>query len=34
MTVKEVFELRKQGKIEETYEAIRPMYGGEISHLK
>ena len=26
MTVKEVFELRKQGKIEEAYEAIRPMY--------
>ena len=26
MTVKEVFELRKQGKIEESYEAIRPMY--------
>jgi len=26
MTVKEVFELRKQGKIEEAYEVIRPMY--------
>lgn len=26
MTVKEVFDLRKQGKIEEAYEAIRPMY--------
>ena len=26
MTVKEVFELRKQGKIEEAYDAIRPMY--------
>lgn len=26
MTVREVFELRKQGKIEEAYEAIRPMY--------
>ncbi|MCR4917200.1 MAG: acetyltransferase [Prevotella sp.] len=26
MTVKEVFELRKQGKIEEAYETIRPMY--------
>ena len=26
MTVKEVFELRKQGKIEEAYESIRPMY--------
>ena len=26
MTVKEVFQLRKQGKIEEAYEAIRPMY--------
>ena len=26
MTVKEIFELRKQGKIEEAYEAIRPMY--------
>ena len=26
MTVKEIFELRKQGKIEEAYEAIRPVY--------
>lgn len=26
MTVKEVFELRKQGLIEEAYDAIRPMY--------
>lgn len=26
MTVKDVFELRKQGKTEEAYEAIRPMY--------
>ena len=26
MTVKEIFELRKQGRIEEAYEAIRPMY--------
>ena len=26
MTVKEVFDLRKQGRIEEAYEAIRPMY--------
>ena len=26
MTVKEVFDLRKQGKTEEAYEAIRPMY--------
>lgn len=26
MTVKEVFDLRKHGKIEEAYEAIRPMY--------
>lgn len=26
MTVKEVFDLRKQGKIEEAYDAIRPMY--------
>ena len=26
MTVKEIFALRKQGKIEEAYEAIRPMY--------
>ena len=26
MTVKDIFDLRKQGKIEEAYEAIRPMY--------
>ena len=26
MTVKEVFELRKEGKIEEAYHAILPMY--------
>lgn len=26
MTVKEVFDLRKQGRIEEAYNAIRPMY--------
>lgn len=26
MTVKEIFDLRKQGKIEEAYEAIRPQY--------
>ena len=26
MTVKEIFDLRKQGKIEEAYEAIRPLY--------
>jgi len=26
MTVKEVFELRKQGRLEEAYDAIRPMY--------
>ena len=26
MTVKEVFDLRKQGRIEEAYKAIRPMY--------
>lgn len=26
MTVKEIFSLRKQGHIEEAYEAIRPMY--------
>ena len=26
MTVRDIFELRKQGKIEEAYEAIRPMY--------
>ncbi len=26
MTVRDIFELRRQGKIEEAYEAIRPMY--------
>ena len=26
MTIKEVFDLRKQGRIEEAYEVIRPMY--------
>ena len=26
MTVREIFDLRKQGKIEEAYEAIKPMY--------
>ena len=26
MTVKEIFELRKEGKIEEAYNAILPMY--------
>lgn len=26
MTVREIFELRKQGRVEEAYEAIRPMY--------
>ena len=26
MTVKEIFDLRREGKIEEAYEAIRPMY--------
>lgn len=26
MTVKEIFDLRKQGRVEEAYEAIRPMY--------
>lgn len=26
MTVKEIFELRQQGRIEEAYDAIRPMY--------
>ena len=26
MTVKDIFALRKQGKIEEAYEAIRPIY--------
>ena len=26
MTVKDIFDLRKQGRVEEAYEAIRPMY--------
>ena len=26
MTVQDIFALRKQGKIEEAYEAIRPIY--------
>ena len=26
MTVKEIFDLRRQGRIEEAYEAIRPLY--------
>ena len=26
MTVQEIFELRRQGRVEEAYEAIRPMY--------
>lgn len=26
MTVKEIFELRKQGRLEEAYDAIRPLY--------
>jgi tetratricopeptide (TPR) repeat protein len=32
MTVKEVFELRKQGRIEEAYDAIRPMYAAHKGH--
>ena len=32
MTVKEVFDLRKQGRIEEAYEAIRPMYAVHKGH--
>ena len=32
MTVKEVFELRKQGRVEEAYEAIRPMYAVHQGH--
>lgn len=32
MTVKDVFELRKQGKVEEAYAAIRPMYAVHKSH--
>ena len=32
MTVKDVFELRKQGRIEEAYAAIRPMYANHKGH--
>ena len=32
MTVKEVFELRKQGRVEEAYAAIRPMYAVHKGH--
>ena len=32
MEVKDVFELRKQGRIEEAYEAIRPMYAAHQGH--
>lgn len=32
MTVKEVFDLRKQGRIEEAYDAIRPMYAQHKGH--
>lgn len=32
MTVKNIFELRKQGRIEEAYEAIRPMYAVHKGH--
>ena len=32
MTVKEIFELRKQGRIEEAYEAIRPIYATHKGH--
>ena len=32
MEVKDIFELRKQGKIEEAYEAIRPMYAAHQGH--
>ena len=32
MEVKDVFELRKQGKIEEAYNAIRPMYAAHKGH--
>ena len=32
MTVKDVFELRKQGRVEEAYEAIRPMYAVHQGH--
>ena len=26
MTVKEIFDLRRQGRVEEAYDAIRPLY--------
>lgn len=29
MTVRDVFELRKQGRIEEAYDAIRPLYAND-----
>ena len=32
MTVKDVFELRKQGRVEEAYETIRPMYAVHQGH--
>jgi len=32
MEVRDVFELRKQGKIEEAYNAIRPMYAAHKGH--
>lgn len=32
MTVKDIFALRKQGKIEEAYEAIRPIYREHKGH--
>lgn len=32
MEVKDIFELRKQGKIEEAYNAIRPMYAAHKGH--
>lgn len=32
MEVRDVFELRKQGRIEEAYEAIRPMYAAHQGH--
>jgi len=32
MTVREIFDLRKQGHIEEAYEAIRPLYAAHHGH--
>lgn len=32
MEVKDIFELKKQGRIEEAYEAIRPMYAAHQGH--